>query len=217
MPTYAPASGQIKLSQIKAAFGNNKNSLSQYRSLRWYKNPFAYGNFSATTIKFSDFYSTGDTVTPTPSGQTVVIGGVTYNYTRISASTTAPIGAFNVMSIEVKGGGGGVQGSPGNTGEAGILGSDGGSSVFSGVTATGGLKVAYPGSPSSGFSQQFAWTAASNADKIGVSTAITVGGGGAGGLGGKNYNIVNGQFVDAGTRGATGASGSNGYVDFYWY
>jgi hypothetical protein len=225
MATYCPPSGQIKFSQIKAAFGNNKNNLSQYRSLRWYKNPFAYGNFPAASIKFSDFYSTGDTVTPTPANQTVVIGGVTYNYTRISSSLTTNIGAFNVMSIAVVGGGGGVQGSSGNTGAAGSGGSPGGTTSMTtsaGTTsAAGGAAVLSPGSPSNGSTSQVSWSAGANANLIGTSITVSIGAGGAGGTGGPNFTtqIINGVAVnvDNGTKGATGASGSAGYVDIYWY
>lgn len=219
MATYCPASGQIKLSQIKAAFGNTKSSLSQYRSLRWYKNPFAYGNFSAGTIKFSDFYSTGDTVTPTASSQTVVISGITYNYTRISSTTTATVGAFNIMSIAIYGGTGGQAGYNGNYGAAGSPGGQGGTTYLGAYGSSVGGAGGTGGNGTLGSAAtvtQLAWSAAADAAKINSSLTITIGAGGTGGTGGANFTYIAPNFYPAGNN-TNGNAGASGYVDIYWY
>lgn len=229
MPTYLPATGSISFSQIKSAFSNNKNSLSQYRSLRWYKNTGTtspsypagwYGNFSNTTIRFSDFYAKGDDIT-VPNGSP----------STVTTNTTFTIGAFHTLSIYLVSGYGGSGGANGtyvggpSNGQAttGSSGANGGNTTLSGaITAS-----ASGSSPSTGGAAATAGTAntvlvgtytlASNINLIGQSVTLTCGTGGAGGAGGivYAYNPTLGYY-DSGSKGATGANGAGGGLYAVW-
>lgn len=205
MATFLPSSGNLSFSAIKSAF-SNQSALSQYRSLRWYTNPFSYGNFSAGTIKFSDFRGKGREVQVTPGTFTITTTG----------STT--VGPFNTITIYVVGGTGGQAGYNGNYGAAGANGGAGGTTSYGSVGSASGGAGGTGGNGTlgqAGSIQTITWTAASNADKIGSSIFATIGAGGTGGTGGQNFTLVGGSFYPAGNA-TNGNPGANGYIYISW-
>lgn len=216
-----PASGYLLLGADGGASGRSVNS------------EFGYGNDMASyqgvyygkgALSFQ-FPTVGNTFAMDLFYSTFKISGGSQSFTSSNPSYTIPV--YNTMTITVTGGGGGSTGQPGViqspcAGAGSITppnaGSPGGTSSFGGyVSGAGG------GSDTGGVVNSQTFTnpvQGGSGPPSGTNVAVTIGTGGAGGIGGCYiYQFVVGA-TDFGcscwSRFATGATGANGSVQISW-
>jgi hypothetical protein len=218
----------ITMQQINAEFGLGTN-LNAYRGVRWYKDDASTGTFDTTNIDMAEFYSKRATSPVTPGSQTFTSNGTftvpTYSLLTVTIRGGSGGGAGGSGNVSV-----GSSGSAGTASSFGIYGSGdfGRGGTISAVGANGAGSDGTPaggagGAGSAGGPAGYAGGAggktvlslsnpvvSGTGPVVGSSVSVTVGSGGAGGVGGSWV------IYPVGGTAFPGSNGSSGSVVVQW-